>query len=135
MNIAGLHLRFQRGAQAFRSNTSPFQRSSYAQCGEDLIVANFLQLMEVKAPVYLDLGANHPVSGSNTFYFDENGCRGVCVEPNPKFRPLFARLRPTAIFVSAGVAGEAGQNREFFLSIWMFSPRLPRRQRRNCHTS
>ena len=43
------------------------RKTSYSQCGEDLLVALVLQLIRGSRPKkYLDIGANHPLNLSNT---------------------------------------------------------------------
>jgi len=44
--------------------------------------------------VYVDVGASHPYHLSNTAYFDQClGWRGVCMEPNPRSKPILKALR------------------------------------------
>ena len=65
---------------------------SYAQAGEDLIVSYLLKGLGILKPVYLDIGANDPINGSNTYLFYKNGENGVCIEPDPN---LFEHLKNT----------------------------------------
>ena len=58
-------------------------RFSYAQFGEDLVLeALFTQFLNNPTPSYLDIGANNPKAGSNTYLFYLKKCYGVCVEPD-----------------------------------------------------
>jgi len=54
------------------------KKNSYSDFGEDLIVE---KLMKSEMGSYVDIGAGHPVIGSNTFYFYQKGWSGVTVEP------------------------------------------------------
>ena len=56
---------------------------TYAQFGEDLILANAFALRGIEKPSFLDIGAHHPVHCSNTALLYARGARGVCVEANP----------------------------------------------------
>lgn len=80
---------------------------TYAQQGEDLIVHAILEARRGRRPfeelTYLDIGANHPISTSNTFGMYRRGCRGVLVEPNPHLVPLLKRHRKGDRVVHAGV--------------------------------
>ena len=59
------------GQPSLRSPFSHFEGSpdqgfghvTYAQFGEDLIVANTFALLGIERPSYLDLGANDPIAG------------------------------------------------------------------------
>lgn len=77
-------------------------RISYAQLGEDVVIS---QVLKRTPRVYVDLGANHPAFGNNTFYFYLRGGRGVCVDPNADFVPLYKKWRPDDIFIGAAVSG------------------------------
>ncbi|MCX7978592.1 MAG: FkbM family methyltransferase, partial [Bdellovibrionaceae bacterium] len=58
---------------------------SYSQLGEDLIVTWLFNALEISIPkvVYLDIGAYHPYSISNTALLYSFGASGYLVEPNP----------------------------------------------------
>jgi FkbM family methyltransferase len=76
---------------------------SYAQQGEDLAVASVLQKLGIREPTYLDIGAHHPIKGSNTYVFYEVGCRGVLVEPNPHYAELIRKTRPRDVVLEVGI--------------------------------
>lgn len=82
---------------------SSLPKISYAQCGEDLIVAFVLKALGVAQPTYLDVGAHHPMKINNTYAFYERGGCGVCVEPDPAQQELFKRLRPMDLCLNVGV--------------------------------
>lgn len=84
-------------------------RLSFAGSGEDLIISDVLKKRGIKKVFYLDIGAYHPVFGSNTYLFYKNGGRGVLVEPNTGTRGKFEAKRPRDIFVNAGVGATNGE--------------------------
>ena len=47
----------------------PHSQLSYAQSGEDLILAHLFYKLNIAKPTYLDIGANHPSFISNTYFF------------------------------------------------------------------
>jgi FkbM family methyltransferase len=55
---------------------------------------------------YVDIGANHPIRFSNSFYFYLRGWRGITIEPMADSEALFRKLRPrdTSLEVAVGVA-------------------------------
>src|SRR6476620_2881599 len=61
----------------------PLDYRSYSQAGEDRILSYLFVTMGIKNPSYLDIGANHPVEGNNSYLFYEKGGTGVCVEADP----------------------------------------------------
>lgn len=60
-----------------------YSRGSFSQFGEDIILANALNIISEKNITYLDIGANHPYFLSNTYYFYNKGFSGTLVEPDP----------------------------------------------------
>lgn len=79
---------------------------SYSQFGEDLLVQEILGY-DRRDIFYIDIGAFHPNSKSNTYIFYKRGGKGICVEPNPSARALWQKFRPRDIFVSKGATGGA----------------------------
>lgn len=90
---------------------------SYSQSGEDVIVNRILGRLGIPTPYYLDLGAFHPHTMSNTFHFYEKECEGVLVEANPKLIPAFKKHRPKDQILNIGVGtkGQDGATITFFI--------------------
>lgn len=79
-------------------------RLSFAQQGEDIVLFHAVrELLAIAAPTYLDIGAGHPVRGSNTYLLYTTGARGVLVEPNPLHTTLARQVRPGDVVVEAGI--------------------------------
>jgi len=93
----------------------PHSQLVYAQSGEDLIVAHLFYKLGIKKPYYLDIGANHPIFISNTYYFYLRGGRGVCVEPNPYLFKKIKAKRPGDIVLNAGVGIDRQIEADFYL--------------------
>lgn len=90
---------------------------SYSQCGEDLIVDFLMRAMRIDAPTYLDLGTHHPSYINNTYLFYENGCSGVCVEPDPALFFEIRKKRKRDICLNVGVGlGEEERAKFYVLS-------------------
>jgi FkbM family methyltransferase len=83
-------------------------KPSYAQQGEDLILANIFLFLRIETPTYIDIGAHEPVTGNNTYLFYKRGSRGVLVEPNPALTPKLRRIRPQDKVLEIGI-GATGQ--------------------------
>src|SRR5258707_7554974 len=90
-------------------------RMSYAQCGEDHILAHIFSCLRILKPRYLDIGAHAPVYLSNTYYFHVRGCRGVLVEPDPTLVPELVRRRPRDICLNVGVGAVADPGAPFYV--------------------
>lgn len=76
------------------SPRSRFTRTTYSQCGEDLMIITALNLIKGNVPFsYLDIGANDPYSLSNTALLNERGGRGFLIEPNPKLARRLQHVR------------------------------------------
>jgi FkbM family methyltransferase len=83
--------------------------TSYAQVGEDLLIAYLLG--GDTAIHYIDVGCLWPVEHSNTYYFYERGGQGLCVDANPQVGDEFREKRPRDLFVNCGVGAEATEGR------------------------
>jgi hypothetical protein len=72
-------------------------RVSFAQAGEDLVIAGLMDMIRVAKPTYLDVGAWEPIESNNTYLFYRKGGRGVLVEPNVALTPKLrsGRAGPT----------------------------------------
>jgi FkbM family methyltransferase len=78
--------------------------NSYGQNGEDAIAQALLR--NVKSGTYVDVGTYHPTLYSNTYTFYRRGWRGIVIDPNSAFRPLYRLVRPRDTFVHAGIGKE-----------------------------
>ena len=87
---------------------------SFSQHGEDLIVYRIFQMRNISNPSYLDIGANHPYSLSNTALFYLTGSRGINVEANSDLIERFKKSRPEDVNLNIGVASKVGQC-DFFI--------------------
>lgn len=92
-----------------------YKKESYAQSGEDLIVAQALEGMGITKPSYLDIGAYHPYHFSNTYLFYKRGASGVCIEPNPDLCALINEKRPRDICFAVGVSPGNGDMTPFYV--------------------
>jgi FkbM family methyltransferase len=94
-------------------STTPLEdivgKTSYSQCGEDLLVQYVFNLRGLKKPSYIDIGANHPYSLSNTAIFYLGGCRGINIEANPNLIGNFLRERPEDVNLNIGIGSEEGE--------------------------
>ncbi len=81
------------------------QRISYAQNHEDILLDRFFGS---HVGTYLDIGGNHPVNHSNTFFFYERGWQGCVVEPQEEFAELYQRFRPRDLLLRVAIGVEAG---------------------------
>lgn len=79
-------------------------RLSFAQQGEDILLYHVAsELLGIKVPTYLDVGAAYPKRGNNTYLLYTIGARGVLVEPNPALAAMLRAERPGDVVVEAGI--------------------------------
>src|SRR5487761_2603734 len=97
-------------------NLSDNAKSSYSQCGEDLILQYLFMVLQIEKVSYLDLGAHHPTYLSNTYLFYESGGQGVCVEPDPSLFATFPKKRPRDTHLNCGVGITPGEAEFFVMS-------------------
>ncbi len=96
----------QLGAEGPRRVFNQFGVISYAQTGEDLLIASLLSWP--RHGYYVDVGCHHPIRLSNTYLLYLNGLRGLAIDANAEFRELFNHQRPHDKFVTACVGDEGG---------------------------
>jgi FkbM family methyltransferase len=82
-------------------------RLSFSQFGED-VICDFFFSRNFRG-CYVDVGAFHPMTVSNTYGFYRRGWRGLCIDANPDIAGLFARFRPDDIFIYSAIGRETGQ--------------------------
>jgi len=109
---AGVGLLVPRAPRAPEPRT---YNTSYAQQGEDLVVARALQKLKIYRATYLDIGAHHPIVGSNTYAFYEVGGHGVLVEPNPHYADLLRRARPRDVVLEVGIGVSGRASADYYV--------------------
>jgi hypothetical protein len=92
----------------YRERWKEYATKSYAQEGEDLLLARIFEELSIGTGIFVDIGAHHPKRFSNTYYFYRRGWRGINVDPLPGSKRMFERLRPRDITVECGVGAESG---------------------------
>jgi hypothetical protein len=89
---------------------------SYSQAGEDRIVSfMYSYVNENEAMTYLDIGAYHPTSINNTYYFYKRGAKGVLVEPNASICKVLREVRPRDTVLEAGIGITAQREADYYM--------------------
>lgn len=89
---------------------------TYSQCGEDRIIEFiFDQYLKIKSPTYMDIGAYHPFTFSNTALLYEKGARGVCIEPDPCLFEEIKKHRKQDVCLNIGVGTGTNEFAEFYV--------------------
>jgi FkbM family methyltransferase len=99
---------------------------SYSQCYEDIIIDGLLKVIDFEVIdfdkytnnkiTYVDCGANHPVSTSNTYLFYERGIYGILVEPNESIAEEIKKIRGKDKLIEAVVSDKYDKELEFFFA-------------------
>lgn len=82
-------------------NGSELVMPSTSHCGEDRIL-NYI-FKKRKAGFFVDVGAFHPISSSNTYLFHKNGWSGINIDPFPGSMLAFNQLRPNDTNLEIGI--------------------------------
>jgi FkbM family methyltransferase len=98
-----------------KEGTRPWAKLSHSQQGEDLVAMCICESLEILNPTYLDIGAADPIVLSNTYLFYERGCRGVLVEPNPKFCRKLEAARPGDKVLNVGVGFDDRDSADYYM--------------------
>ncbi|TWI80346.1 FkbM family methyltransferase [Lacibacter cauensis] len=86
---------------------------TYSQFGEDMILENYFRGR--KNGFYVDIGANRPIQGSNTFKLYLNGWKGINVDGNKKLIDQFKKVRKRDVSLCEIVSNNKEQVK-FFVS-------------------
>jgi len=88
-----------------------FNKKTYSQSGEDAIILYACAMLGISLNQcsYLDLGANQPVTMSNTYFFYEQGARGVLLEANPLLIPDLKNQRSGDVILNQAVSDLSGE--------------------------
>lgn len=81
---------------------------SYSQHGEDTFIIDFLSKNNQLNGVYIDVGANHPTSISNTYLLYRKGLSGISIEPNGELARLHRWFRKRDKVCEIGVDNQCG---------------------------
>jgi hypothetical protein len=66
-----------------------------------------------KSPIFVDVGANHPVRGSQTRELEEFGWKGLCIEPNRRLHALYVKVNRTCELDARVVFGDSASVQPF----------------------
>lgn len=94
-----------------------FRKTSYSQCGEDLIIKHIFDTLQVYSFQYLDIGAHHPYYLSNTALFYSLGCRGANIEPDTVLFDNFKKSRAEDVNLNVGVGEVEGELDFYVISV------------------
>jgi FkbM family methyltransferase len=86
-------------------------KKSYAQDGEDVVLASFYEEQKNYRGFFVDVGAHHPVRFSNTWMFYRKGWRGINIDPTPGSMRPFRWLRSGDTNLEIGIGQEAATMR------------------------
>jgi FkbM family methyltransferase len=87
---------------------------SYSQFGEDIEI---LSLFPGKNRVYVEVGANDGVGGSNSLLLEENGWNGLLIEANPDLIPRIHKSRPNSIVVHSAIVSPSNKGTINFFQV------------------
>jgi FkbM family methyltransferase len=98
-----------------KTSVFPINYRSYSQAGEDRILYHLFNTMGVTHPSYLDIGANLPIEGSNTYFFYETGSNGVCIEADPSLFENLSRIRKNDKCLNIGITYDDRKEADFYV--------------------
>lgn len=83
---------------------------SFALWGLDILVRDILVRCgyDISAISYIEIGACHPIFGSNTYIMYKEGARGYLVEPNVDLQPVLRHYRSEDTCIMKGIASQKG---------------------------
>lgn len=88
---------------------------TFSQFGEDIIMLRMLERYKVKNITYLDIGANEPISSSNTYTFYLRGYHGVLIEPNADLCKELKNKRPLDTVLNFGIGSKNETEADYYM--------------------
>ena len=110
MNLSRIITKFKKAADSIQLRS----KVSYSQSGEDLIADYFFESIGIKQPSYIDIGANQPIKGNNTYLFYLKGSKGICIEPDISLIPSLKKARVRDIILNMGVSVTVAAQADFY---------------------
>ena len=80
-----------------------FRKTHFSETGEDIVLNQFIDRSPGK---FVDVGAHHPITGSNTFGLYIKGWSGIAVEPQTKFNLLWKVFRRRDLLINSPVSSK-----------------------------
>ena len=110
MNLSRIIIKFKKAADSIQLRS----KVSYSQSGEDLIADYFFESIGIKQPSYIDIGANQPIKGNNTYLFYLKGSKGICIEPDISLISSLTKARARDIILNMGVSVTVAAQADFY---------------------
>lgn len=74
-----------------------------------------LERLKIKNITYLDIGANDPINGSNTYNFYLRGYKGVLIEPNADLCEKIKDVRPKDKVLNFGIGSSNVSEADYYM--------------------
>jgi FkbM family methyltransferase len=100
-------------AIVLRKDEYPDVRFHWSQCAEDVVIESILGTHS--KGFYVDVGAHHPTSLSNTMALYKLGWSGINIDPNPTLFQAFNNSRKRDVNLNVGISSNTGS-----LDYYMF---------------
>lgn len=124
MSVNDLKIFFAEGYPWLHGRLRKIYRGHYySQFGEDEYLLGIMGGKNLQSVTYLDIGAAHPIIGSNTFLFYQNGASGITVDANPYLINRHKKMRPRDKQVHTCVGSYDSHVAFDLYSNWSFSKR------------
>ena len=95
----------------------PLLPSIDAEDYEQRLIREFLEFLGRGPGFFVDVGANHPQIGSQTWQLERRGWRGILIEPVPELADQLRKARTSCVFAVACSSPEnAGQSLPFHVA-------------------
>jgi len=109
-----MSLIFKYRNKKIQSPEEKFGKTSYSQCGEDMIVRHIFQAIGLSSPSFIDIGAHHPFYMNNTAVFSMAGSRGINIEPDPNLFKQFPLYRKNDVNLNIGISDKEDEQ-DFYI--------------------
>ena len=110
MNLSRIITKLKKAADTIQLRS----KVSYSQSGEDLIADYFFESIGIKQSNYIDIGANQPIKGNNTYLFYLKGSKGICIEPDISLIPSLKKARVRDVILNMGVSVTVAAQADFY---------------------
>ena len=73
---------------------------NYSWDALDIVISQF----HPEVGFYIDIGSNDPRSSSSTYLLYKKGWKGLCIDPNSRYKAYYKKIRPNDIFLDCAIS-------------------------------
>ena len=90
------------------------KKKFYGQYGEDSLLWQLFR--DTKSGYFVEVGVMEGIRFSNTYFFEQAGWKGICIEPHPDYINLLRENRPNSTVIQAAIGNNNKEEVDFYIT-------------------